>query len=70
MKQNHLIILGVGVIAYILWKKSKEAEATSEFANIGGRGRRRKFDKAQDKMLAYCRRHPESPQCGGLYNWP
>ena len=67
MKQNTLLIIGGVIVAYYLWKKSQEeTETTSEFANIGGRARRRKYDKAQDKMLAYCRRHPQSPQCIGL----
>ena len=36
------------------------------YSNIDGKGRRRKYDKAEDKILAYCRRHPQSPQCIGL----
>ena len=44
----------------------KDRVPTSDFSNIGGRKRRKKYDKAEDKMLAYCRRHPDSPQCIGL----
>ena len=67
MKQNTMLMIGGAIVVYYLWKKSQEeSETTSEFANIGGKGRRKKYDKAEDKMLAYCRRHPDSPQCIGL----
>ena len=119
MKENTIIVLGLGAIVYYLWNKgnkesmvihhtkpmiiAENGEAPSwvrdapegtpislpsnvatnplnlpnlgipwkdrpdmAYSNIGGKGRRRKYDKAEDKILAYCRRHPQSPQCIGL----
>jgi len=53
MKKNTLLIIVGAVAVYYLWKKSQE-ETTSEFANIGGKGRRRKLDKAQNSLCKMC----------------
>ena len=74
MKNKNVMILGAIALiggAYYFYKKNKEEEAeieegSEEMSEFGGRRRRRKYDKAESKMKAYCRRHPESPQCGGI----
>jgi hypothetical protein len=77
MKNKGVLILGaiaiVGGYFYFQKKKQEEQEAESEaeegseeMSEFGGRRRRRKYDKAKIKVQSYCRRHPESPQCGGI----
>tara|TARA_R110002012_G_scaffold319813_2_gene541417 strand:- start:241 stop:669 length:429 start_codon:yes stop_codon:yes gene_type:complete len=66
-KANKQLILlaGAGALAYYFFVH-KKSEETSEFSNIGGRRRRRKYDKWSNRLEAFCRRHPNSPQCQGL----
>ena len=59
-----LLLAGAGALAYYFFVH-KKAEETSEFSNIGGR-RRKKYDEAKSRLEAFCRRHPDSPQCAGL----
>ncbi len=75
MKNKGVLILGaiaiVGGYFYFQKKKQEEQEGkveegSEEMSEFGGRRRRRKYDKAEIKMKSYCRRHPESPQCGGI----
>ena len=42
MKQNTMLMIGGAIVVYYLWKKSQETtETTSEFANVGGKKRRK-----------------------------
>tara|TARA_R110002012_G_scaffold319813_2_gene541418 strand:- start:682 stop:939 length:258 start_codon:yes stop_codon:yes gene_type:complete len=63
-KKQLLLLAGAGALAYYFFVH-KKAEETSEFSNIGGRRRRRKYDEAKNRLDAFCRRHPDSPQCAG-----
>ena len=65
-----LALAGAGVLAYyfLVHKKREQTldDTVSEFSNIGGRRRRRKRDKWQDRLNNYCKRHPNSASCRGL----
>ena len=41
MKKQHLILLGVGILGYVLWKRS-QTETTSEFSNVDGKKKKRR----------------------------
>ena len=61
--KHFLIIAGVGIIVYMWWKKNQETtmveigEGESGFSNIGGRRKRRKYDKQVQEMCTYCSNH-------------
>jgi hypothetical protein len=58
--QKILLFVGVGVVAYLWWKKREE---TSEFSNIRGNRRYKKLKARQAKWDNYCARHPNDPRC-------
>ena len=71
MKNKGLIIGAIAIVGAVIvynkfFKENEEEEVSEEMSNFGGRRRRRKFDKAKSKMESFCRRHPDSPQCGGM----
>ena len=77
MKKNTLLIIGGVIVAYYLWKKSQEeTETTSEFSNVGGKGRRRKLDKAQNSLCKMCIRKncgqtaQQKVSCSGVCGCP
>ena len=49
--QQILLFAGIGVVGYMIWKRS---QGTSEFSNAGGWGRYRRLKKAEDRFYRGC----------------